>query len=186
MTYLQEGQSNIQIRHLPGSMDTESVCVTGLGDARLFDLVCTIGPDIQEIDTPGTAEQIRKLHARKDVLVKDLDAINDISQAWMNYSKCLDRDSIPPGQAENFFENLLTRSRDISSTRASLEEDIFQLSRQIDALTSRETKRQGTRSGEVTVAVMTKRATNIKLKLTYRMLSLVFGLVKRLSIGFFA
>jgi len=149
-------------------------------------VVCSIGPDIQEIDTPGSAEQVRRLHARKDVLVKDLDAINDISKTWMDYSKCLVRDSIPPGQAENFFENLLMRSRDISSTRASLEEEIFQLSRQIDSLTSSETKKQGKTKGEVTVVVITKKATNFKLKLTYRMLSLMFGLVKRLSIGFFA
>ena len=120
------------------------------------------------------------------MLVKDLDAINDISKTWMDYSKCLTRDSIPPGQAENFFENLFTRSRDISSTRASLEEEIFQLSHQIDSLTSCETKKQAKTNGEVTVVVITKKATNVKLRLTYRMLSLMFGLVKRLSIGFFA
>ena len=162
------------------------MCVTGLGDARLFDVVCSIRPDIQEYDTASTAEQVRRLHARKDVLIKDLDAINDISKTMMDYSKSLAGDSVPPRQAERFFESLLARSREISSTRASLEEDILQLSRQIDTLTSCETKKQGKTNGEMTVVIMTKKATNIELKLTYRMFSLVFGLLKRLSIYFFA
>lgn len=116
------------------------------------------------------------------MLIKDLDTINDISKTMMNYSKSLAGDSIPPRQAERFFESLLTRSREISSLRASLEEEILLLSRQIDALTSRETKKRGKTNGEMTVVIMTKKAANIELKLTYRMFSLVFGLLERLSI----
>ena len=134
------------------------------------------------IATPCTTEQLRRLHARKDGLVKELDAINDISKTMMDYSKCLARDSIPPGEAQIFFENLFTRSRDKLSTRASLEEEFFQLSYQIDALTSCEAKKQGKTNGEITVVVMAKKATSTKLKLTYRMLSFVFGLFRRLNI----
>ena len=94
-----KGQSNIQIRHLPGSIDTESVCVTDLGDARLFDVVCSIGPDIQEIDTASTHERVRRLHAGKDVFVKVLDANNDISKTMINYSKSLD--GAPTGRQRN-------------------------------------------------------------------------------------
>ena len=141
-----------------------------------MDVVCSIGPAIQAIDTPYTVEQLRRLHARKDGLVKELDAIDDISKTMMDYSKCLARDSTPPEQAEIFFENLLTRSRDKLSTHASLEEDIFQLSYQVDAWTSCEAKKQGKTNAEITVVVMTKKATNTKLKLTYRMLLFVFGL----------
>ena len=79
-------------------------------------------------------------------------------------------DSVPPRQAERFFESLLTRSRDISSTRAGLEEEILQLSRQIDMMSSCETKKQGKTNGEVTVVIMAKKTTNIELRLTYRML----------------
>lgn len=119
------------------------------------------------------------LHARKDALVKDLDAINDISKTMMNYSESLARDSIPPSEAKIFFESILTLSQDVSSTRASLEEKIFQLSRQIDALTPRETQKQGQTNREITVVIMARKAVDIELKLTYRMLSLVFGLLKK-------
>ena len=87
----------------------------------------------------------------------------------MNYSKSLSGDSVTPRQAERYFESLLTRSRDISSTRAGLEEEILQLSRQIDLLSSCETKKDGKTNGEVTVVIMAKKATNIELRLTYRM-----------------
>ena len=87
----------------------------------------------------------------------------------VTYSKSLAGDSVPPRQAERFFESLLTRTRDMSSTRAGLEEEILQLSRQIDLLSSCETKKQGKTNGEVTVVIMAKKATNIELRLTYRM-----------------
>ncbi|KAH9985664.1 hypothetical protein BJV74DRAFT_797022 [Russula compacta] len=157
---LEEGQSKIQIRHLPGSIVTESARVTGLGNAQaqLFDVVCSIGSNTEEIDTASTNE---------DVLVKDLDAIDDISETMMKYSKSLAGDSVPPRQAERFFESLLSRSRATTSARADLEEDILQISRQIEVLSSAETKKQGITNGEVTVVIMAKQATDIELRLTY-------------------
>ena len=132
-------------------------------------MVCSIGPGIDEIDTASTAEVVRKLNARKDVLTKDLDAINDISGTMVTYSKTLAGDSVPPEQAERFFESFLSRSRAMTSTRADLEEEILQLSRQINMLSSAEKKKQGRTDGEVSVVIMAKKATNIELRLTYRM-----------------
>ena len=132
-------------------------------------MVCSIGPGIDEIDSVSTAEVVRKLSARKDVLSEDLDAINDISGTMVTYSKSLAGDSVPPDQAEKFFEGLMSRSRAMTSARAELEEEILQLSRQIDMLSSAEKKRQGKTDGEVSVVIMAKKATNIELRLTYRM-----------------
>ena len=134
-------------------------------------MVCSIGPNIEEIDAASTAEEVRRLNAKKAVLVKDLDAIDDISETMVNYSKSLAGDTVAPRQAERFFESLLTRTRDISSTRADLEEEILQLSRQIDVLSSSETKKKGKTNGEVTVVIMAKNATDVELRLTYRMSS---------------
>jgi hypothetical protein len=60
-------------------------------------------------------------------------------------------------------------SRSLGSTRAELEEEILQLTRQIDVLSSTEVKKQGKADGEVTVVIMAKQATDIELRLTYRM-----------------
>ena len=87
----------------------------------------------------------------------------------VDYSKSLSGDSVPPEQAENCFERLCTHSRDISSARADLEEEILQFSRQIDLLSSPETMKQRKTNGEVTAVIMAKKTTNIELKLTYRM-----------------
>ena len=134
-------------------------------------MVCSVGSCIDEIDTTSTAEAIRKLNARKDVLVKDVSAINAIGQTMMKYSESLAGDSVSPRQAEVFFENILSRSHAMTSSRADLEEEILQLSRQIDALSSAEKKKEGKADGEVKVVIMTKQPTDIQLRLTYRMSS---------------
>ena len=56
-----------------------------------------------------------------------------------------------------------------SSTRADLEEEILQLSRQIDLLSSAEKKKEGETNGEISVVIMAKKATNIELRLTHRL-----------------
>jgi hypothetical protein len=150
-------------------------------------VVCSVGSCIEEIDTASTTEAVRKLNARKDVLVKDADAIDDIAQSMMTYSQSLAGDSVSPRQAERFFENLLSRSRAMSSARAELEEEILQLSRQIDALSSAEKKKEGKTDGEVSVVIMTKQPTDIQLRLTYRKSSTLsnvdFYLTKPLSLS---
>jgi hypothetical protein len=102
------------------------------------------------------------------LLVKDVHAINAIGQTMMTYSQSLAGDSVSPRQAERFFENLLSRSRAMTSTRADLEEEIIQISRQIDALSFAEKKREGKTDGEVSVVIMTKQPADIQLRLTYR------------------
>jgi hypothetical protein len=132
-------------------------------------VVCSVAPGIEEIDAASTAEVVRKLSARKDVLVKDVDAIDEISETMVTYAKSLAGDSVPPRQAERFFESLLSRSREMTSSRADLEEEILQLSRQIDVLSSTEKKKQGKTDGEVSMVIMAKKDTNIELRLTYSM-----------------
>ena len=131
-------------------------------------MVCSVGSCIEEIDAASTAEVVRKLKERKNVLAQDVHGINAIATTMMDYSRSLTGDSVPPRQAERFFENLLTRSRAMTSARADLEEEILQLSRQIDALSSAEKKKEGKTDGEVSVVIMTKHPTDIQLRLTYR------------------
>ncbi|KAI0264598.1 hypothetical protein BC834DRAFT_881571 [Gloeopeniophorella convolvens] len=164
---LEPGQSKVQISRLPGSIDTESVRVSGLGDAQLFDVVCSIGRGAEEIDPQSTSEAIRKLHVKKSVLIKKLNALDSISNIMEGYSKSLIGDFVDPKQADAHFEKLLTRADGIVSVRSDLEEEILQLSRQINFLSSTEVKRRGKADGEVTVVIMTKQPTNVELKLTY-------------------
>jgi hypothetical protein len=135
----------------------------------LFDVVCSVGRSIEEIDSESTTEAVRILNAKMDVLSRNLDALDDISATMLTYSKSLVGEHVPPMQAERFFESILSRSRSLESTRAELEEEILQLTRQIDVLSSTEVKKQGMADGEVTVVIMAKQATDIKLRLTYRM-----------------
>jgi hypothetical protein len=164
----QPGQSKIQISHLPGSIDTESARVSGLGDAQLSDVVCSVGRGIEEIDTESTSEVIRKLKVKEAALVDDRDALDDITYTVTDYSKTLAGSTVSPDQAEKFFENLLAQSQTLRSQGVELDEKILQLTRQIDVLSSAEERKKGKSDGEMTVVVMTKQATEIELKLTYR------------------
>ncbi|KAF8268359.1 hypothetical protein EI94DRAFT_1728051 [Lactarius quietus] len=164
---LQPGQSEIQISHLPASIDTESARVSGLGDAQLSDVVCSVGRGIEEIDPQSTSEVLRKLRVKKAALFNDRNALDDISATMSCYSKNLPGGNASPDQAETFFENLLTRSQTLRTQRVELDEEILQLTRQIDVLSSAEQKKQGKSDGEVTVVITAKQATEIKLKLTY-------------------
>ncbi|KAH9974805.1 hypothetical protein BGW80DRAFT_1559769 [Lactifluus volemus] len=139
---LEGGQSKVQIRHLSGSIDTESCRVTGLGDAQLFDVVCSVGRYIEEVDPESTAEAIRKLKIKKDTLSRELDALDEML-------------------------NTMTTGTYSKSLTAEHEEEIFGLTREIDALSSTQVKKQGKAIGEVTVVITEKPATDIKLRLTY-------------------
>ena len=65
--------------------------------------MCSIGPGIDEIDTTGTTAVVCKLNSQKDVLFKDLDAIDDVFGTVATYSKSLAEDTVPPDQAERIF-----------------------------------------------------------------------------------
>ncbi|KAH9020330.1 hypothetical protein EDB84DRAFT_1622846 [Lactarius hengduanensis] len=164
---LQPGQSKIQISHLPRAIDTDSARVSGLGDAQLLDVVCSVGRGIEEIDPLSTSEVVRKLKVKKNALVQDRDALDDISGTMVDYSRTLVGDKVSPDRAETYFDNLLTRSQTLRTTRVELEEEILQLTRQINVLSSAEERKQGRSDGEVTVVIVAKQATEIELKLTY-------------------
>jgi len=166
----QPGQNKIQISRLSGSIDTDSARVTGAGDAQLCDVVCSIGRGIEEIDPTSTSEVIRKLDVQKQSLINHRDALDDVSDTMISYSKSLAGDNVSPNCAETFFENLLTRSETLRSRRVELEEEILQLTRQIEVLSSAEETKQGSADGEVTVVIAAKQETEIELKLTYRAL----------------
>ncbi|KAH9008636.1 hypothetical protein EDB83DRAFT_2531580 [Lactarius deliciosus] len=167
VNHLQPGQNKIQISHLPRAIDTDSARVSGLGDAQLSDVICSVGRGIEEIDPLSTSEVVRKLKVKKDALGQDRDALEDISDTMVNYSRTLAGDKVSPDHAGKFFDTLLTRSQTLRTTRVELEEEILQLTRQINMLSSAEERKQGKSDGEVMVVIVAKQATEIALKLTY-------------------
>ena len=132
-------------------------------------MVCSFG--IEEIDTSSNAEAVRKLNARRDLLDENIERYFEVSGMMMTHARSLTGSSMGPQQAETFFESLLSRSCAMASARADLDEEILQLERQTEALSSTRTKKQGRTDGEVSVVIMAKKAADIELRLTYRMLS---------------
>jgi hypothetical protein len=132
-------------------------------------VVCSIGHSVEDIDTTSTDEAISKLIARRDKLEGDDEAIYNIYSKMLTYADSLAKNSVPPQEAERFFESLMSRSRAMSSAQADMNEEIVQIEHQIEVLSSSEKKKKGIMDGEVSVVIMAKQPTDIELRLTYRM-----------------
>ncbi|KAI0064999.1 hypothetical protein BV25DRAFT_1914144 [Artomyces pyxidatus] len=164
---LEKGQNKVEIRHLPRSIDTDSVRVTGLGDAQLFDVVCSIDQGQEDLHPESTPELVRRLTAKKLQLAAQNEALNVSHTALKTYSATLVGEHVPPEKADAFIGMFLKRTEDIGIARMDLDEQILQLTRQIGKLERERAKKRGTTKGVVTVVVMTQQATEVELKLTY-------------------
>ncbi|KAI0264599.1 hypothetical protein BC834DRAFT_970557 [Gloeopeniophorella convolvens] len=78
---LEEGQNKVLICHLSGSIDTESARVTGLGNAQLFDVVCSVGRGFEEVDEDSPSETIRMLSEEKSLLLQEKDDLDALSRS---------------------------------------------------------------------------------------------------------
>ncbi|THH11349.1 hypothetical protein EW146_g8074 [Bondarzewia mesenterica] len=162
----QKGQNKAEIRGLSSSLDTESVRINGLGNVQLFDVVCTIGK-ANSNGPDSLAEVIRGLEAKKAAIVAEKKAISDAKDVLDSYSKTLKGDDVSPEQADGFVLKYIERMRALVKVGAELDEQILQLSRQIEKETTEGSIKQGKTNGEVTVVVMAKEAAEVELKLIY-------------------
>ena len=63
---LAEGQNEVTITSLPSCIDTDSARVTGLGDAVLFDVVCTVDDANDAVDE--NTDSLKALERRRTLL----------------------------------------------------------------------------------------------------------------------
>ncbi|KAI0042807.1 hypothetical protein FA95DRAFT_1563923 [Auriscalpium vulgare] len=164
---LEQGQNKVEIHRLPGSIDTDSARVTGLGNAQLFDVVCTLDSNAADISPESTAEVVRLLLAKQRRLRKRYDALTAASTTLETYSESLNGEHVSPEQAHDFVSKYLDRSEEIAKAQADLDEEILQLSRTINKLQAEVPVSKGSTNGKVTAVIMTEEQTEIELKLTY-------------------
>ncbi|KAJ7777562.1 hypothetical protein DFH07DRAFT_766321 [Mycena maculata] len=93
---LKSGSNKIKITELPSCMDTQSVRVSGLGNARLFDIACTTR------DKPSkSSEAVWLLTAKKTSVLSEKQVRNHESALLVTYGKTLSAEHHQP------FNNLL-------------------------------------------------------------------------------
>ncbi|KAJ3507403.1 hypothetical protein NLJ89_g6323 [Agrocybe chaxingu] len=163
-----KGQNKVLIRGLPSTIDTDSVRVSGLGEARLFDVVCTVGSSkAASYASDSSSEIIRTLIVRKLALESERATREQESQLLLKYAQTLSGEHVTPTQMGQFLESYVERERNSLNARAELSEKIVELNRQIEAEQHKTSSKQGTANGQVDIVIAADEDTNAELKLTY-------------------
>ncbi|KAI0045246.1 hypothetical protein FA95DRAFT_1543906 [Auriscalpium vulgare] len=164
---LEAGENRIEIRRLSGSINTDSVRVAGLGDARLFDVVCALDTETDDDAPDSTPEAIRFLTAAQHRLAQRRDALTAVRSAMAKYSESLSGEHVSPEQADAFFEKYISRSESIADANLDIDEEMLRLSREIKQHAKKQASTKGLSNGKVTCVVVTPHATDVEVKLTY-------------------
>lgn len=105
----QPGQNKVEIRGLPTCVDPHSVRVSGLVDARLLDVVCTIANNTLARDP--VRESLRALRAAK-TRVEDEKRIREREARLLrSYATTLDGKHVNPVQMAAFLEGFVEQNR---------------------------------------------------------------------------
>ncbi|KAG6877251.1 hypothetical protein C0992_010442 [Termitomyces sp. T32_za158] len=165
---LKAGQTKVEIRGLSSSIDTHSVRVSGLGEARLYDVVCTIGVGKDtSYASDSSSEIIRLLKVKKHALESEKRVREHEADLLVNYAKTLSGEHVPPTQMSAFLESFVEQGRKNLNNITELDEKIIALDRQIERETEDGASKKGDVRGEVTVILGTDNSSTVDLKLTY-------------------
>ncbi|KAA1476569.1 hypothetical protein DENSPDRAFT_843554 [Dentipellis sp. KUC8613] len=164
---VKKGQNKIDICDLPGSIDTESVRVTGLGDVKVFDVVCSVGHPSQDLPSESTSEVIRALKAKKGSLLSQKAASTSASWILANYASTLKAEHTSPDQADAFYDTFMTRAKASIQKDVEFDEEILQLDRKINKLEREGSEKKGKTDGKVSVVLMASEPAEVELHLTY-------------------
>jgi hypothetical protein len=157
-------------------MDNDSIRVTGLGDAHLFDVICTPSSTSPTSAPHGTAERIRLLEAKKKKIQSERLVREHEADILIDYGKSLRGEHVSPENAASFLDGFVERANKNLIASAELEEAIVEIDSEIKKEKDRESKKKGLAYTEVTVVVVADRDGPVELKLTYsaRHLTLVY------------
>ncbi|KDQ59010.1 hypothetical protein JAAARDRAFT_128083 [Jaapia argillacea MUCL 33604] len=163
---LEAGQNKIEIVGLPSCIDTESARVSGLGDARLFDVVCVIA-DKPASSYDGSSEAIRILEAKKAYLIKEKLVREQEAEVMLTYGKSLQGEHVTPDTMTTFLDSFVLRGRKNLQAVSELEEKIVEIDRQIEKEQEKTTTTKGESNGKVTIVIAAENEGQVELKLTY-------------------
>ncbi|KAJ7199003.1 hypothetical protein GGX14DRAFT_664691 [Mycena pura] len=161
---LQPGNTKIEITELPSCIDTHSVRVSGLGDARLFDVVCTARAPRSH---HAPSEAVRVLNAQRLALEGQKRVRDYESDLLVTYARTLTGEHVAPQQMGEFLQSFVEQGRTNLEVVAALDEKIVAVDRQIEREQEKDAARKGAATGEVTIVVGSDAPARVDLKLTY-------------------
>lgn len=159
---LKAGNNLIDITGLSSRTDTESLRVTGLGNARLLVLVCNFDnhPDIPETDPVRAAQkELAALKTETDARIQQLDLLS-------SYGKSLaDKKNVTPDDAASFTAQLVKKTIENKQAIKDLEAKSEVLSRWIERT---QQEKQGTAQCKTSVTIVAEEDGPVELHVSYR------------------
>ncbi|TFK68241.1 hypothetical protein BDN72DRAFT_769601 [Pluteus cervinus] len=163
---LQPTQNKIEIVGLSSAIDTRSVRVSGLGEARLFDVVCTV-EDTKAHDPDALTEEIRKLTVKKASLEGEKEVRASEANFLVSYAKTLNGEHVKPSEMASFLSEFVEQGRKNVVAVAEIDEKILAVEREISTLKEELSLIKGSTRGQVKLVIVADEEITIDLKLTY-------------------
>lgn len=165
---LKVGHNTVEIRGLPSTIDTHSVRVSGLGDARLFDVVCKLRNNKSTTcASDSLAETIRTLKAKKSVLESEKKVREHEADILVQYAKSLTGEFVAPVQMSQFLQSFVEQGRKNTEAVSSIDEKITEIDRLLEIEADKSSLKKGTLTGEVHVVVGATAPESIQMQITY-------------------
>jgi Domain of unknown function (DUF4139)/N-terminal domain of unknown function (DUF4140) len=165
---VQTGQNQIEILGLSSAIDTESARVSGLGDARLFDVVCTINRQDSKITLGNSFEEaVRILEAKKQELKNEKSIVLEQSNILSEYAKTLSGEHVSPQDMVTFMQSFVPQQKECLRTVSELDGKILDLERQIAKEREILASWKGKAEAKVSVVIVAQIDGPVKLNLTY-------------------
>ncbi|EJD06530.1 uncharacterized protein FOMMEDRAFT_117379 [Fomitiporia mediterranea MF3/22] len=165
---LEEGQNELSITSLPSCMDTDSARVTGLGDAVLFDVVCTV-IDARDMPPSSDGDALRALERRREVLEGEKSLRGRAADIMVQYGRSMNAEYTTPDVVTSFVDTLVKRGANSLDEAKVYDEQLAELDKEIEKEKRRlqKERQKPAARGRVTAVIMAKRARKIEVTLTY-------------------
>jgi N-terminal domain of unknown function (DUF4140) len=164
----QTGHNKIQITGLSSNIDTESIRVSGLGQARLFDVVCTIekkqGADLSSDSSP---EIIRQLNVKKLRLESEKRVMEHEADLLVTYAKTLNGEHVTPTAMSDFLKTFVDKGKENLKAVAEIDKNILEVNRMIEKESAKAALKIGEANGQATIVVVASENSKVEMKLTY-------------------
>ncbi|EJD04807.1 uncharacterized protein FOMMEDRAFT_80022 [Fomitiporia mediterranea MF3/22] len=165
---LEGGQNELSITSLSSCIDTDSARITGLGDAMLSDVICTI-IDARDIPPSSDGDVLEALERRREMLEGEKKLCSKASDMLAQYGRSMAAEYTTPDTVTLFADSLVQRGAKSLEEAKALDEQIADLDKELEKERRRlqKERQKPAARGRVTAVIVAKRARKIEVTFTY-------------------
>ncbi|KAF9496664.1 hypothetical protein BDN71DRAFT_731529 [Pleurotus eryngii] len=162
---LKSDQNKVEILNLPSDVVRDSVRVSGLANARLYDVVCTIKTPRDAEDT--ILESIRLLQVKKVELEGQKNVRQAEADLLASWAKGVTAEHVEYSGMPGFLRNFVSQGKDNLEAVSNITEEIIAIDRQIQCLKDEKELRKGSTNAKVVVVIGTQGEQSVSFDLAY-------------------